>query len=153
MLPEAAPDEDHELVGGPDEEDPAAEAEARVVDNHYGRIVSSRLHWGSSTMSSGLSALTALPLVVIHFPPAQVTVLRKRMEMLKEHLEHLNFDFDGLGVPMPDFKRVLAEFLVLRQRQGRAKCWRTQGGCAAAVPGRRAAGGGPRAWLTSRISK
>ena len=77
-LPEAKPEEDLKLHGGPDEEDPVAEAEARRVDDHYRRIVTTTLHWGSRTMSSGLSALTALPLVVIHFSPVQLEALKRR---------------------------------------------------------------------------
>ena len=62
--------------------------------------------------------------------------------MLGHHLRHLGFDFERLGVPVPDFMRILAEFLVLRQRQGRTRCWREQGGrTSACIPGLSSWGG------------
>ena len=121
-MPEASPEEDQGLHGGPDDEDFAAEAEARLVDGRYRRIIDSQIHWGSRTMSSGLSALNVLPLVVIHFSPAQLRIIARRVQLLQEHLQHHQFDFEKLGVPIPELTRILAEYLVLRQKQGRKAC-------------------------------
>ena len=98
------------LPGGPDGEDLAAEAEARIVDGHYDRIVASHLHWGSRTMSSGLSALTSLPLVVLHFSSAQLMTLRRRVDTLQEHLAYLRFDFGRLGGKPPSSPAFLLSF-------------------------------------------